>query len=60
MRTEKIMKLKVISVVIGAFITVIKTLSLGLEDLEIRGRVEIILTSAFSRSARIPGRVLDT
>ena len=53
------MKLTVISVVSGVFGTVVKVLLQRLEDLEIRGRVETILTTALSRSARILWIVLE-
>ena len=46
--------------VIGALDTVTKRLVKGLEDLEIRGRVETIQTTALLRSARILRRVLKT
>ena len=49
-----------IPIVIGALGTVIKRLVKGQEDLEIRGRVETILTTALLRSARIRRRVLET
>ena len=54
------MKVTVISIVIGALGTVIKRFIRGLEDLEIRGRVKTIQTSAFLRSAKILRRVLET
>ena len=54
------MKVTVISIVIGAFGRVTKDLVQGLEDLEIRGQVETIQTTALLRSARIPRRVLET
>ena len=50
----------VIPFVIGALGTVTKGLVQGLDDLEIRGRVETIQTTAFLRSSRILRRVLDT
>ena len=43
--------------VIGALVIVTKGLIQGLEDLEIRGRVEAILTIALLRTARIWRRV---
>ena len=49
-----------ITIVIGALGTVTKGLIKGLEDLEIRGRVETIQTTALLRSARILKRVLTT
>ena len=48
------------TIVIGALGTVTKGLIKGLEDLEIRGRVETIQTTALLRSARILRRVLET
>ena len=54
------MKVTVILIVIGAFGTVTKRLVQGLEDLEIRGWVETIQTTAWLRSARILRRVLET
>ena len=49
-----------IPIVIGALVPAIKRLLQALEDLEIRGRVETIQTTALSRSARILRRVLET
>ena len=54
------MKVTVIRIVIGALGTVIKELVLGLKDLEIRGRVETIQTTASLRSVRILRRVRET
>ena len=54
------MKVMFILIVIGALGTVIKGLLKGLEDLEIRGQVEIIQTTSFLRLARILRRVLET
>ena len=54
------MELTVISIVIGATGTVTKGLVQGLENLEIRGQVETIQTTALLRSARILRRVLET
>ena len=54
------MKVTVIPIVIGALGTVTKGLIQGLKDLEIRGRVETIQTTALLRSARILRRVLET
>ena len=53
------MKVTVIAIVIDALDTVTKELIKGLEDLEIRGRVETIQTTALLRSARILRRVLE-
>ena len=54
------MKVTVIPVVNGELGTVTKSLVQGLEDSEIRGRVETIQTKALLRSARILRRVLVT
>ena len=54
------MKLTIIPIVIGAFVTVTKGLLKGLEELEVGGRVEIIQTTALLRSAKILKRVLET
>ena len=54
------MKMTVILIVIGALGTVTKVLLQGLEDLEIRGQVETIQTTALLRSARILRIVLET
>ena len=54
------MKVTIIPIVIGAFGTVTKGLLKGLEDLEIRGQVETIQTTALLRTARILRRVLKT
>ena len=53
------MKAKVIPIVISSLGTVTKGLIQGLENLEIRGRVETIQTIALLRSARILRRVLE-
>ena len=55
---KKLWNMKVI--VFGAFGTVIKGLSKGLENLEVGRRVETIQTTALSRTARILKRVLGT
>ena len=52
------MQVTVIIIVIGASGTVTKKLVWGLEELEIRGRVETIQTTALLRSVRILRRVL--
>ena len=54
------MKVTEILIVIGALGTVTKGLVQGLEDSEMRRRVEIIQTTAILRSARILRRVLET
>ena len=54
------MKVTVIPVVIGALATFTKGLVKGLEDLEIRGWVGTIQTTAFLRSDRMLRRVLKT
>ena len=50
----------VIPIVIGVLDTVTKGLVQGLYDLEIRGWVETIQTTALLRSARVLRRVLET
>ena len=54
------MKVSIIPIVIGAFGTVPKGLSKGLEDLEVGGRVETIQTTALLRTAKILRRILET
>ena len=54
------MKMTVIPTVIGVLSTLTKRLVQGLEDLEIRQRVENIQTTALLRSARMLRRVLET
>ena len=54
------MKVTVIPLVCGPSCTVTKKLVEELEDLEIRGRVETIQTTAFLKSARMLRRVLKT
>ena len=54
------MKVTVIPIVIGALRTIPKGLVKGLEDLEIRGQVETILTIVLLRSAWILRRVPET
>ena len=54
------MKVTIIPIVIGALGTVTEGLVQRLEDLEIKGRVETIQTTAILRSARILRRVLVT
>ena len=53
-------QVKVIPIVIVAFGTVTKGWIMGLEDLEIRGRVETIQMTALLRLARILRTVLET
>ena len=53
-------KVTVIPVVIGLLGTITKGLVKGVEDKEIRGRVETTQTTALLRSARILRRVLET
>ena len=53
-------KVMVMPIVFGVLGTVTKGLVQGLEDLEIRGRVETIQTTALLRSARILRRVQET
>ena len=54
------MKVTVIPIVTCALHTVTKGLVKGLEDLDIRGRVETIQTTTWLRSARILRRFLET
>ena len=54
------MKVTIIPILIGAFGTVTKGLLKGLEDLEVRGRVELIQTTALLRTVRILRSVLET
>ena len=54
------MKVTIVPIVIGALVTITKGLLKSLEDLEIGGRTETILTTALLRTARIVGRVLET
>ena len=54
------MKAKIIPIVIGTFGTATKELLMGLGDLEVGGRVEIIQTTTLLRSARVLRRVLET
>ena len=53
-------KVTILPIVIDVFGAVTKGLVKGLEDLEIRGRVETIQTTALLRSARILKRGLET
>ena len=53
------MKVTVIPIVIGALGTVTKGLVLVMEDLEIKGQVENIQTTALSRLTRILRNVLE-
>ena len=54
------MKVAVIPVVIGALGTVIKGLIQGLEDVEISGQAESILSTALLRTTRVLRKVLET
>ena len=54
------MKVTITTIVIGALSAVIKGLITELENLEIRGRVETIQTTAFLRPAGILRRALKT
>ena len=54
------MKVTIVPIVIGALGTVTTGLLKGLEDLEVSGRVETILTTALLKTARILRRVLKT
>ena len=55
-----IMKVIIISIVIGAFCTVTKGLLNGLGDLEAGGQVDTIQTTELLRTVRILRRVLGT
>ena len=57
------MQVTIIQIVIGAFGTVTKGLTKGLEDLEIKGQVETIQTTTLLRTARVlrkPCRLKET
>ena len=54
------MKVKGIPIVVGALGTVPKGLEKGLENLEIRGRIDTIQNTALLQSTRILRRVLET
>ena len=54
------MNVTIIPIIIVAFGTVTKGLLMGLEDLEVGGRVVTIQTTALLRTARILRRVLET
>ena len=54
------MKVTIIPIVIGALGTVTKGILKGLEDLEVRGWVEILQTTTLLRTTRILRRVLET
>ena len=54
------MKVAVIPIVIGALGTIPKGLVKGLEDLELRGQVQTIQTTALLSLTRILRRVLET
>ena len=53
-------KVTIIRIVIGALAKVTKGLLKGLEDMEIRGRVEIIKATTLLRMARILRRIVET
>ena len=53
------MKVTVVPIVIGALGTVTKELVKGLEDIEIRGRMDTIQATALLRSARLLRRVQE-
>ena len=53
------MKVTIIPIVIGVFVTVTKGLPKGLKDLEVGGRVETIQTTALLRTVGILRRVLQ-
>ena len=54
------MKVKIVTIVSGAFGKITKGLFKGLEDLEVGGRVETIQMTALLRTTRILRRVLET
>ena len=54
------MKVTIVPIVIGALGTITKGLLKGLEELQVGGRVETILTTVLLRTARILRRVLET
>ena len=54
------MRVTIVPIVIGAFVTVTNGLLKGLEDLEVGGRMKIIQTTALLKTARIPRKVLVT
>ena len=54
------MKLMVVSVVVSALGTVTRSLKKRLGELEIKGKIETIQTTALLRLARILRRVLET
>ena len=54
------MKVSVIPIMVDALGAISKVLVKGLEDLEIKGQVEIIQTTALLKSARVLRRVLET
>ena len=54
------MQVTIISIVIGAFGTVSKVLSKGVEDLEVGGRVETIQTTTLLRTTEMLRSVLET
>ena len=54
------MKVTVIPIVIGTLGTITKRMKQGLKDLEIRGCVLTVQTTALLKSARILRRVLET
>ena len=53
------MKVTIVPIVIGAFVTITKGLLKGLEDLEVGKRVETIQITSLLRTARILRRVLE-
>ena len=57
---KKLWNMKVTPNLIGVLSTITKGLVQGLEDLEIKGPVEIIVTTVLLRLARILRRVLET
>ncbi len=53
-------RMTIIKIVVGAFSTVTKGLSKGLEDLEVSGQVETIQITALLKTTRILRRVQKT
>ena len=60
MERDKYLDLAKEPIVIGVLGTIRKGLEKGLEDLDTRGQIKTIQTSALLRSARILKRVLET
>ena len=54
------MKVTIVPIAIGALGTITKGLLIGLEDLEVGGRVETIQTTTLLRTAKSLRRVMET